>query len=79
MTQDIVEYRRKEKEFAATPIGAAFLKFRAAFQSACVADAKLEYLDKGDKAAREAWARADQAEKELRLLIGGPTYDKTGL
>ena len=65
--------KRKEAEFAATPLGAAFLKFRAAFQSACVADAKLEYLDKGEKLAREAWARADQAEKELRVLIGGPT------
>jgi hypothetical protein len=47
----------------------AFLKFKNKLINACAADAKLEYLDKGERAAREAWDEASKAEREFRRLL----------
>ena len=68
-TEEIIAYQAKEKAFGATPIGAAFFKFKNALQHACNADARLEYLDQGEKAARIAWTKAEEAEREFRALL----------
>lgn len=68
-SEEVIAFQAKEKAFGATPIGAAFFKFRRAFQYACSCDARLEYQDQGEKAARIAWEKADIAEKEFRAVL----------
>lgn len=68
-TEELIAWRAKEAAFAKTPLGALFFKYKAALTNACYADAKFEYLDQGEKAARSAWAKADEIEKEFRALL----------
>ncbi len=72
MTRDeLVAYQAKEKAFAATPVGAAFLKLKNAHARAWIQDTEDSFTDKERKSTKEAWAAAYEAERELRLLIGG--------
>lgn len=70
MTRDeLIEYQRREKQFSTTEVGSAFLKFKNRLSDACRADARLEFLDQGDIAARKAWSSADLAEREFRTIL----------
>lgn len=68
--EELIEYQRKEKEFGATPMGAAFFKFKNALAAAWREDAAIEYQEsRSEKRAKELWLRADAAESEFRELI----------
>lgn len=59
--QEWLEARKRDQAFLATPIGKALHKYKEALWKAVKADCCLEYENKGDKAAREAWAKPSNA------------------
>jgi len=64
-------WRAKEDAFRATPIGAAFHRFKNAHARAWIMDTEDSCLDWNRKATKEAHDAAAAAERELRTLFEG--------
>jgi hypothetical protein len=69
-TQQIIDYHNSLKEFGSTPMGAAFIRYERLRDDAWHQDARVEYLDHGNKAAKEAWLKSDEARKEFMKMLG---------
>jgi hypothetical protein len=67
--QEIIMFQQREKAFAATPIGRAFLRFKNAHARAWAQDTEDSFTDKNRKSTKEAWEVANQAERDLRRLL----------
>lgn len=69
--EEILAFRKKEDAFAATPIGAAFIKFKNASATAWVRDTEDTFTERNRVATKEAFEKMYAAEHELRALIEG--------
>lgn len=71
MTQheDILAERRRMDTFRATPLGAAFFKFKYKIERAARMDAEDSYTVNDRKATRQAIADAQAAEREFRAML----------
>jgi hypothetical protein len=66
----IVNLQLRDAAFRATPIGAAFTKFKNAFSRAWIMDTESGYRENvNEKRLRETWEAANAAEQELRALL----------
>ena len=71
MTNQELEYQRKLKKWAATPIGAAFYKFKYTLSRAWIVDTEAGCLDKySDKKLDDVWDAAKKAEDDFLALLG---------
>lgn len=66
---EIKEWQRRTDAFRATPIGAAFFRFRHKLERASRMDAEDNFLEDNRKATRAAHEEAQAAERELRALL----------
>lgn len=67
--EELIAYQQREKAFAATELGGLFVRYTNALIGACQADARVEYLGRGEKSAREAWARSDKIRDEFKTAL----------
>ena len=70
--KEVDEFIEKEKDFQATPIGAAFNKFKNKLIRSCAQEAQIEYqdyTDQGYASVKRARKEAREAEKEFRELL----------
>jgi hypothetical protein len=66
---ELLAYQKKEKAFAETEIGKAFLKFKAAYHKAIARDTEDSFTDKNRRSTQEAWKEALETERAFRALL----------
>lgn len=64
-------------DFIKTPVGAAFAEFERLHAWACQKDTALAYTNHGDKGAKEAWKKSDEARRKLLSILGYPPMAKS--
>lgn len=69
MTEDIITWRKRTDAFRATPIGAAFFKFKATLERAVRLDTEDSFTANDRKSTRRAHTEATEAEREFRALL----------
>jgi len=67
--EEIVAYQAKERAFAETELGKAFLKFERATSRAWVLDTEDGFTDKDRKSTKDAWTAQRQARQEFRDIL----------
>lgn len=75
--EEIIAFQRTEKELSATPVGAAFFKFKNALSRAWQLDTEDSLTDRDRKSTKEAHAAAVEAEKNLKAEIRKLLADAT--
>lgn len=70
--EEIVEHQRREREFLATPLGAAYHNMKNSLARAWQVDTQASYNESSsisDKRLRIVWDEADAAETAFRALL----------
>lgn len=67
--EEIIAHQAKERAFAATPLGAAFLKFESATARAWQLDTEDSHTDRYRASTRDAWEKHRIARAEFRAML----------
>jgi hypothetical protein len=67
--EEIIAFQARLDRLRATPLGAAFFKFKQKIQRASIQDTEDSLTDKDRKSTRQAHEEANAAERELLALI----------
>lgn len=67
--EEIIAYRAKERAFASTELGKAFIAFEQATIRAWVADTEDSFTNRDRASTKKAWAAYRQAKNTFRALL----------
>lgn len=75
--EEIIAWRERTDQLRATPVGAAFFKFKMKIERAARMDAEDSFSDNDRKSTRQALEEANSAEREFRALLEPLAHDIT--
>jgi hypothetical protein len=67
--EEIVAYRAKERAFAKTDLGKAFLAFESATARAWIFDTEDRFNDRDSEATKNAWEKQASTRKVIREML----------